>query len=90
MPFHMEDMCGKETLSCVAYWPCSLNLTPLGTNRYFRKVAVNNGISNTLVDVTDLKILEDAIKENTKVRMEIVLTNVVKVDFCHSVNNYGD
>ena len=39
----------------------------LGTNRYFRRVAINNGLTNTLVDATDPKKVEEAIKENTKV-----------------------
>ena len=38
-----------------------------GTNRFFRKVATNFGITNTLVDPTDLKNIDNAIKDNTKV-----------------------
>ena len=55
-------------------------LTPSGTNRYFRKVAANNGISYTLVDITDLKILENSIKENTKVRRVTIPADDVNME----------
>ena len=43
-------------------------------------MAANNGITNTLVDVTDLKILEDAISDNTKVRMVTIIMDVMKIE----------
>ena len=48
-------------LYCPGIYPCS------GTNRYFRRIAVNAGLTNTLVEATDMKKVEEAIKENTKV-----------------------
>ena len=40
-----------------------------GVNRFFRKVATNFGITTTMVDATDLKNVEEGIKENTKVSL---------------------
>ena len=39
-----------------------------GVNRFFRKVASGFNISVTLVDATNTSNVEDAIKDNTKVR----------------------
>ena len=39
-----------------------------GVNRFFRKVASNYNITTTMVDATDLKNVEQAIQDNTKVR----------------------
>ncbi len=38
-----------------------------GVNRFFRKVASNFNITTTMVDATDLKKVEQAIQDNTKV-----------------------
>ena len=59
------EHCHKATFSSV--FLC------LGTNRYFRKVAVNNGLTNTLVDATDPKNVEEAIQENTKVGLAFMM-----------------
>ena len=37
-----------------------------GTNRYFRKVAVNMGIETSFVDLTDATKVAEAIRPNTK------------------------
>ena len=37
-----------------------------GSNRYFRHVAVKNGLKIHLVDLTDLKLIHDLLNQNTK------------------------
>jgi cystathionine gamma-lyase len=50
-----------------------------GTNRYFRRVAVNLGIQTTFVDMTDLSQLKQAIRPETKVTLITLFVYNVKL-----------
>lgn len=54
-----------------------------GVNRFYKKVASNFDITNTLVDATNLKNVEQAIQDNTKVSEGIDILNS-----CENLDNY--
>lgn len=55
----------------MAHSPNDINtdksLSPVGTNRYFRRIATDMGLKAVFVDCTKLECLEAAITPETKV-----------------------
>ncbi len=45
----------------------NMSLSLSGSYRFFKEVLSNYGIETTFINMTDLKVLEDSIKPNTKV-----------------------
>ena len=59
-----------------------------GTNRYFRKVAVNMGIETSFVDLTDITKVAEAIRPNTKmIWIETPTNPTLKVIDIQEVSN---
>ena len=78
----MNDLYGGESyiayMYCVVCLVCDSSLVFIsGTNRYFRHVVSQFGISTSFVDCTDLNALEAAIQSNTKVNVHLLYSVVL-------------
>lgn len=59
---------GMHVHACTCMYGVSSFELNAGTYRFFYNILSNYGIETTFIDTTDLKLLEDSIKPNTKVR----------------------